>query len=81
MDFRRVVVEGAPDVEEGLSLLEVDRDRVDGLGGPVLVLGGDQRDRLALVAHLVLGEERLVGRDPEPREVAVLEQGHIGVGR
>ena len=77
VDLRRVVVEGAPDVEERLALLELDPDRVDGRLGRVLVLGRDERDRLALVPHLVVGEERLVGRDPERGEVAVLEERHV----
>ena len=49
------------------------RPRLRGL----LVLGRDERDRLALVAHVVLGEQRLVGRDPERRQVPVLEQRHV----
>ena len=37
----------------------------------------DDRDRLAQVAHLVLREQRLVGRDAERREMPVLEQRHV----
>ena len=61
-------------------LLEVEPDRVDGRGRGLLVLGGDEGDRLPLVAHVVLGEQRLVGRDPERGQVAVLEQRHVRPG-
>ena len=65
------------DVEQRGALLEADLDRVDRLGGALLALRGHERDRLAEVAHLVLREQRLVGRDPECREVPVLEQRDV----
>ncbi len=45
--------------------------------GERLALGGDERDRLAEVAHLVLRQQRLVGRDAERGEVPVLEQRDV----
>ena len=48
--------------------------------GCLEVLGRDRGDRLALVAHLALGEQRLVGRDAERLEVAVDVLGHVLVG-
>ncbi len=53
---------------------------LDGLDGQLcrrLVLRRDERDRLALVANLVLREQRLVGRDAERGEVAVLEERDV----
>ena len=43
-------------------------------------VGGHQRDRLAPVAHVVLGQQGLVAGDARSREVAVDKQGHVGVG-
>src|SRR5205823_155135 len=71
VEFRRIRIAGLADVEQRLALLEVDLDRVDRGGRGLLALGGDGGDRLALVADVVLGEERLVGRDAERLEVAV----------
>ena len=59
--------------KSGWPLVEIDLDRLDGSLRGLLVLGGDERDRLALVAHLVLGEQRLVAGDAERLEVAVDE--------
>ncbi len=75
----RVCVERLADVEERGSLLELDVDRLDGRHRRLFVLRGHDRDRLALVANLVLREKRLVGRDAERREVPVLEERHIRV--
>ena len=71
VDLRRVRVERLADVEERRPLLVVDLDRVDRRLARPPRLGGDDGDRLALVAHLALGEQRLVGRDAERLEVAV----------
>ena len=77
MDLRGVRVERLADVEQRRPLLEADLDRVDRGSGERLALRGDERDRLAEVAHLVLREQRLVGRDAERGEVPVLEQGDV----
>ena len=49
----------------------VDLDRVDRGARRLLRLGGDGGDRLAEVADVALGEQRLVGRDAEALEMAV----------
>ena len=53
------------------ALLELDLDRLDRRLRGLLVLGGDDGDRLALVAHVVLGQQRLVAGDAERLEVPV----------
>jgi hypothetical protein len=79
MDLRSLRVERQPHVEQRLALLELNLDRLDrGLRG-LLRLGGDDGDRLALVADVVLREQRLVGGDAETFEVAVDVLGHVGV--
>ena len=77
VDLRGVRVEGLANVEERRLLLELEADRLHRRRRGLLVLGGDERDRLALVAHVVLRQQRLVGRDAERREVAVLEQWDV----
>ena len=77
VDLRGVRVERLADVEQRGALLEADLDRVDRGRGELLALGRDERDRLAEVAHLVLREQRLVGRDAERGEVPVLEQRDV----
>ena len=54
MDLRRLGVERLPDVEQGRALLEADLYRVHRRRCELLALGCDERDRLALVSHLVL---------------------------
>ena len=54
VDDRRVGIGAEADVEQRRLLGEVDVDRIDGRHGCLLVLGGDKRDGLALVAHVVL---------------------------
>ncbi len=74
---RCVVVERLADVEERRLLHEIEADRLHGGLRGLFVLGGDDGDRLALVADVLLGEQGLVGRDPERREVPVLEQRYV----
>ena len=61
----------------GVRSLVGDVDRGDGLHRLRLALGGDDGDRLALVAHLAVGQQRLVGRDAERRDVAVHVERHV----
>jgi hypothetical protein len=77
MDLRSIGIEGLADVEERRALLEADLDRVHRGCGELLALRGDERYGLALVPHLVLREERLVGRNPECGEVPIGEQRHV----
>ena len=77
VNLRRVLVEGATDVEQRRQLLEGEVDRVDRRHRGVLVLGRNHGDRLTLVAHLVLREQRLVRGDPECGEMPVLEQRYV----
>ena len=77
VDLRSTRIERLADVEEGRAFREVGGDRLDGSHGSFFIGCGDDRDRLPQVAHLVLGEQRLVARDPERRKVPVLEQGHV----
>ena len=57
-------------IERGLGVghgregLVVDRDELTGVLGQVTALGHDERDRIADQAHLVGGEERVVGSAP-----------------
>ena len=71
VDLRRVGVERLADVEERRPLLVGDLDRLDGGLRGLLRLGRDRGDRLALVADLAVGEQRLVAGNAEPLEVAV----------
>ena len=57
--------------KSGLALLVADLDRLDRRVGRGFRLRRHGRDRLAEVAHLVVGEQRLVGRDAEALEMAV----------
>ena len=77
VDLGGVRVERLADVEEGRTLVEVCGDRLDGGHRRLLVGRRNDRDRLTEVADLVLREQRLVGRDPEGREVPVLEQRNV----
>ncbi len=65
------------DVEERRLLGEVDLDRLDRRHRRLLVLGGDDRDRLALVAHVVLRQQRLVVGDAERGQVPVGQERHV----
>jgi hypothetical protein len=80
MDLRSVRVERLADVEQSGALLEADLDRVDRLGRELLARGCDDGDRLAEIAHLVLREQRLVRRDAERGQVAVLQQRYVFPG-
>ena len=86
VDLRRVVVERALGVVDHRQRLVVDLDRRERGERRVVAFGGDERDRLAVVAHDVLGEhvrarlqradlERLA-RDVDPDGVA----RHVGGG-
>ncbi len=77
MDPRRIGVECLADVEERRALLIFDVYGIDAGHGGVNILGGHQRDGLALVTHLVLGQEWFVGGNAQRLQVAVLEKGHI----
>ena len=77
VDDRRVRIGAQAHVEERGLLRELDLDRLDRSHRRLLVFGGDDGDRLALVADVVLREQRLVGGDAEPRQVPVLEQRHV----
>ena len=79
VDRRPVVVERLAHVEERRPLLELDLDRLDCLARGVVVDRRHGRDRLPLVADVVLGEQRLVGRDPERLEMAVDVLRDVGV--
>ena len=48
-------------IGQRLQHVVVDLDRVDRAAGRLRVVGGDDRDRLALVANVLPGEHRLVG--------------------
>ena len=80
MDLRSVGIERQTDVEQGRLLLEADLDRVDRRLRCLLRLGRDRGDRLALVADLAVGEQRLVARDSEPFEMAVHVPRNVGGG-
>ena len=82
----RVGIERALGIVDDRQRLVVDLDRVDGGERRVLALGGDERDRLAVVADDLVGQhvrarlerpdlERLA-RDVDPDRVA----GHVGGG-
>ena len=73
---QRLGVEGVLGIGDRRQRLEVDLDLRGGAARGLGVVGGDDRDRLALVAHLVPGEDRLVG-DLEPVGLAA---GDVLVG-
>ncbi len=79
VDLRRLRVERLADVEERRALLVADLDRLDGRQRGSSESGRDGGDRLAQVANLALGEQRLVGGDAEALEVAVDVLRHVGV--
>ena len=70
---QRLGVEGQLGVGDRLEHLVVDLDLGGRVAGGLRVVGGDDRDRLALVADLVPGQHRLVG-DLEPVDLAA---GHV----
>ena len=62
-DHRGVGVERAARVDDGLERFVLDVDQLERVAGRVVVVGDDERDLLALEAHLVGREHRLpVGR-------------------
>ncbi len=72
---QRVVVRGPLRVDDRLQYLVVDDDALQRPPRGLRVVGGDQRDRLALVAHHADGQHRLVG---ELQAVAVLARHVLG---
>ena len=77
------VAQGLVGVGDRLVHLVVDLDPLGRLAGDLRVAGGHQRDRLALVAHDVGGQHRLVG-DLQPVELVtrhVLLGQHRGHAR
>ena len=64
-------------VRDGRQLLVGDLDRGGGAAGLLGALGGDDRHRLAVVAHAVDGEHRLVG----DLEAVRLRARDVGVGQ
>ena len=77
VDDGRLGIGAHADVEQRRLLGEVDLDGVDRGHRRLLVGCGDERDRLALVAHVLLRQERLVLGDAEGREVPVREERHV----
>ena len=75
VDHGRIGIGAEADVEEGGLLGELELDRLDGRHRGRLVVGGDDRDRLPLVAHVVLREQRLVLGDAQGGQVAVRSSG------
>ena len=61
-DHRRVGLERAARVDHRLERLVLDVDQLERVAGRVVVVGDDERDLLALEAHLVGREHRLRGR-------------------
>ena len=78
VDQRRIRLEGDHRVEHRCQDLVLDVDQLDGLGRDLRALGGDRGDRLAEVAHHVLGEDVLVD-DVEADLVVELVAGEHGV--
>ena len=79
----RLLLERALHVHHGLERLVLDDDRLERLPRLLRVLGGDDRHRLADVAHAVDREHGLVGEleavELRPRDVRVREDGvHAG---
>ena len=62
VDRRRARRERGDRVDDRLLDLVVDRDARGGRAGGVGVVGGDERDRLAVVSDAVDGQHRLVGQ-------------------
>ena len=58
----------------GAQYLVVDGDPAHRPAGGLRVVGADQRDRLTLVAHHVLGQHRLVG----PAQAVPVRARHVG---
>ena len=75
LGMERLLLERALHVDDRLERLVLDDDRPERERGLLRVLGGDDRDRLADVAHPVGREHRLVG-ELEPVD---LLSGHVGV--
>ena len=61
VDEAVVAVEGGLGIDDRRQLLVLHDDLVERTTGDLRVVGGDDRDRLALVPHLVEGEHRLIG--------------------
>ena len=61
MQLGRAAVERGLGVRDGFELLVVDADRGRGAARRLGVVGGHDRDRLSLVAHVLEGEHGLVG--------------------
>ena len=59
--MQRLLLQGALHVDDGLERLVLDPDRLDRPPRLLGMVGGDDRDRLAEVAHPVDREHRLVG--------------------
>ena len=75
VDDGRLGIGAHADVEQRGLLREVDLDGVDRGHRRLLVVGGDERDRLALVAHVLLRQQRLVLGDAEAGQVPVHRSG------
>ena len=79
VDHRRAGLERLLDVEHGGQRLIVDANLGDGLIGLALAVGDDGNDRLALVAHLVDRQRRLVVlAEIDQAEQRIEVAGHIG---
>ena len=50
---------GVAGVEDHRQRLDVERDQIGGVFGEILILGEDRRDRLADIAHGVMGKSIL----------------------
>ena len=80
-DNGRVRLERLFDVEHGRQFFQVELDFGDSLLGGLLGFGHDGRDLLALVAHPIRGQHRLiVGLDPDQAEDGIDVLGNILVG-
>ena len=80
VDLRGIAVERLADVEQRRQLLV---GHLDGLGRSDckrLVVCGDSRDGLALVAHVCLSKQWLIAWDAEPFNVAMDVLMHVLVG-
>ena len=75
-DDRRVRVERLAGVDHRSQRLVLDVDQLERVAGRVAVLGDDERDLLALEAHLVGGQHGLhvVGQRRHPRQPQRLER-------
>jgi hypothetical protein len=87
-DDRRIGVERLASVDDGRQLLVLDVDQLERIARGVAVVGHDERDLLALEAHLVRGQHGLgvVGHRGHPGQVQRLEvlagdhRAHLGMG-